>query len=78
VDAPLVYFTHVVDGRTYGAWYRRLSPTELEIFAIGLMARVECPEGQEPARIRATLEEFVLRQRSGAASPLPPSQSGEE
>jgi hypothetical protein len=78
VEAPLVYFTHVVGGRTYGAWYRRLSPTELEVFAIGLMARVECPEGQEPATIRATLEEFVRRQLSGAASPLPPSPSSEE
>jgi hypothetical protein len=63
VQEPLIYFTHVVDGRTYGAWYRRLSATELEIFAIGLMKRASCPEGQELATSRAILEEFVRRER---------------
>jgi len=65
VQEPLIYFTHVVDGRTYGAWYRRISAAELEIFAVGLMRRVSCPEGQgqELAASRAILEEFVRSQR---------------
>jgi hypothetical protein len=72
VKKPLLYFTHVINGQTYGAWYRRLSSTELEIFAVGLMKRALCPEGQEVATSRAILEEFVRgpEQPRGADAPL--------
>lgn len=59
MQEPLVYFTHTTNARTYGAWYRRLSSTEIEVFAAGLMKRASCPEGQELATSRAILEEFV-------------------
>jgi hypothetical protein len=59
VQEPLVYFTHIINAKTYGAWYRRLSSTDIEVFAAGLMRRASCPEGQELATSRAILEEFV-------------------
>lgn len=59
VKEPLVYFTHTINAKTYGAWYRRLSSTEIEVFAVGLMKRASCPDGQELATSRAILEEFV-------------------
>lgn len=59
MQEPLVYFTHIINARTYGAWYRRLSATEIEVFAVGLMKRASCPDGKELATSRAILEEFV-------------------
>jgi hypothetical protein len=77
VQSSLIYFTHALDGRTYGGWYRRLSATEIEVFAIGLMTRATCPEGQELAASRATLEDFVRRQPSQAVAIPPPNNSDE-
>jgi hypothetical protein len=72
VQKPLIYFTHVIDGRTYGGWYRRLSSTEIEIFAAGLMKRVPYPDGQEQATSRAVLEDFVRGREGYGSSDLPP------
>ena len=72
MQKPLIYFTHVIDGRTHGAWYRRLSSTEIEIFAVGLMRRVPCADGQELATSRALLEAFVRGRDQPGSADLPP------
>lgn len=59
MQEPLFYFTHTINEKTYGAWYRRLSSTEIEVFAVGLLRRAPCAEGQELAASRAILEEFL-------------------
>jgi hypothetical protein len=72
VQKPLIYFTHVIDGRTYGGWYRRLSSTEIEMFSAGLMRRLPCPDGQEQATSLAVLEDFVRGRDGHETSDLPP------
>jgi hypothetical protein len=79
VQKPLIYFTHVIDGRTCGGWYRRLSSSEIEIFAVGLMRRVSCPDGQELVTSRTVLEDFLRGPKQHGSADLsrqdPPTES---
>lgn len=65
----LTFFTHLIDGKLYGAWYRVRSTTEVEIQALGLL-KVVSWEGRSPeAAARCSLEEFVAqRQAEGEAT----------
>src|SRR5262245_15271992 len=35
----MTFFTHQVNGQTYGAWYRHVAPRELEIIGAGFMCK---------------------------------------
>ncbi len=37
MQSDLSYLTHEVDGTTYGAWYRVLNGTMVEVLAVGLV-----------------------------------------
>ena len=67
----LTCFTHLIDGRLYGGWYRVCSPTEVEVQAVGLLEVVSW-EGRSPeAAAQCCLERFVAcRQRSGEPTPV--------
>jgi hypothetical protein len=75
-EQELTYFSHEVDGRPCGGWFRVLSPTELEVIALGQMERVRFAGLDAVSTARSVLEQFVRTQsfetdarRSGARSP---------
>lgn len=68
--AGLQYFTHVVDERLYGAWYRILSPTQMEVLGVGMLEVVSFAGAEPNAVASAVLENFV-RHRIDAGIPLP-------
>src|SRR5262249_35844272 len=35
----MTFFTHQVNGRTYGAWYRQLTPHEIEVMGAGFLRK---------------------------------------
>jgi hypothetical protein len=67
----LTFFTHVIDGKLYGGWYRVRSPTEVEVQAVGLL-EIATWEGRSPeAAAQCCLEQFVARRlRNGEPTPL--------
>jgi hypothetical protein len=66
----LTFFTHVIDGKLYGGWYRVRSTTEVEVQAVGLLDVVSW-EGRSPeAAAQCRLEEFVA-QRQCDGAPVP-------
>ncbi len=66
----LTFFTHVIDGKLYGAWYRVRSTTEVEVQAVGLM-QIMFWEGRSPeAAAQCCLEDFISR-RLQAGEPTP-------
>lgn len=66
----LQYFTHVVDEQVYGAWYRIISPTEIEIIGVGLLACANYDGFSPDGAARSVLENFV-RQRIVEGMPIP-------
>jgi len=59
----LTFFTHVIDNKLYGGWYRLRSTTEVEVQAVGLLDVVSW-EGRSPeAAAQCRLEEFVAQRR---------------
>jgi hypothetical protein len=71
----LVFFTHIVGGQTYGAWYRMLPSDCIEILSIGLM-QILSLDGRRAEDVACdALEEFVrVRQKLGHPVPSLPSE----
>lgn len=70
VATGLNYFTHAVDGAVYGAWYRVISPTHLEVIGVGMLESGEYGGFSPENAARSILENFVrLRRRLGAPVP---------
>jgi hypothetical protein len=66
----LQYFTHSVDEHVYGAWYRIISPTEIEIIGVGLLESASYAGFSPDSAARSVLENFV-RQRIVDGIPIP-------
>lgn len=67
VDSGLRYFTHDVDGSVYGAWYRVISSTQLEVIGVGMLEPGEYAGFSPESSAKSILENFVrLRRRLGA------------
>jgi len=58
----MTFFTHQVDGQTYGAWYRQLAPHEIEIMGAGFLCKTSYAGCDELSVARSVLEEFVRMQ----------------
>jgi hypothetical protein len=73
--SDLVFFTHIVGGQTYGAWYRMLPSDCIELLAIGLI-QILSLDGRRPEDVACdALEEFVrVRQKLGQPVPSLPSE----
>ena len=70
VDSGLRYFTHAVDGSVYGAWYRVISSTQLEVIGVGMLEPGEYAGFSPESSAKSILENFVrLRRRLGAPVP---------
>lgn len=66
----LQYFTHTVDEHVYGAWYRIISPTEIEIIGVGLLEPANYAGFSPESAAKSVLENFV-RQRIIDGAPIP-------
>ena len=55
----LRYFMHDVDGRLYGAWFRRQSNTRVEVIARGHTKSAPCGEVSVERAAALLLEEIV-------------------
>src|SRR6185436_16352990 len=53
------FFTHQVNGQTYGGWYRQLAPHEIEIMGAGFLCKTSYAGSDELSVARSVLEEFV-------------------
>lgn len=60
-DFELHYFTHSINGKVYGGWYRLVSPGDLEVLGVGSMETVHFAGFEPEAVARSVLEEFVRR-----------------
>jgi len=65
----MTFFTHRVNGRTYGAWYRHVSPRELEIIGAGFLCKTPYAGSDELSVARSVLEEFLRSQLQTGAKP---------
>lgn len=65
----MTFFTHRVNGETYGAWYRQLAPMELEVMGAGFMCRAAYAGYDELSVARSVLEDFVRGQKESGALP---------
>jgi hypothetical protein len=65
----MTFFTHQVNGQTYGAWYRHLSPHELEIIGAGFMCKTAYAGCDELSVARSVLEDFLRSQLLVGAKP---------
>lgn len=70
----LVYFTHVVDGHVYGAWYRVISSTQIELIGVGLLEFVSYGGFNPENAAKSNLEQFV-RMRARMGAPIPHLES---
>lgn len=66
----LQYFTHTVDDHVYGAWFRIISPTEIEVIGVGLLELAGYAGFSPDSAARSVLEKFV-RQRITEGIPIP-------
>jgi hypothetical protein len=66
----LLYFTHTVDEHVYGAWYRVLSASEIEVIGVGLLEPANYGGFSPESAAKSVLENFV-RQRIVAGVPVP-------
>lgn len=67
----MTFFTHEVNGQTYGGWYRKLAPQEIEIMGAGLLCKTSFAGCDELSVARSVLEEFVRVQLRTGAHPRP-------
>lgn len=68
--AGLQFFTHIVDGESFGAWYRVISPTEIEVLAVGLLETADFGGFSPDSVARSVLENFI-RGRARMGAPVP-------
>ena len=68
--SALQYFTHAIDGRLYGAWYRVTSTDLLEVLGVGLLETCRFSGFSPENSAKSVLENFVrLRIQMGAPIP---------
>ena len=67
----MTFFTHLVNGRTYGGWYRQLAPREIEIMGAGFLCKTSYAGSDELSVARSVLEEFVRMQMRTGGQPRP-------
>jgi hypothetical protein len=67
----MTFFTHQVNGQTYGGWYRRLAPHEIEIMGAGFLRKTTYAGRDELSVARSVLEEFVRMQLRTGGHPQP-------
>jgi hypothetical protein len=60
----MTFFTHQVNGRTYGGWYRQLAPHEIEVMGAGFLCKTTYAGCDELSVARSVLEEFLRSQRA--------------
>lgn len=65
----MTFFTHRVNGLTYGAWYRQLGPRELEVIGTGFMCKTAYAGCDELSVARSILEEYMRSQLLTGARP---------
>jgi hypothetical protein len=65
----MTFFTHRVNGQTYGAWYRQLAPRELEIIGAGFMCKTPYAGCDELSVARSVLEDYLRGQIQIGARP---------
>lgn len=65
----MTFFTHRVNGQTYGAWYRQLAPRELEIIGAGFMCKTPYAGCDELSVARSVLEDYLRGQMQIGARP---------
>jgi len=72
VDVPydeMTFFTHRVNGQTYGAWYRQLAPRELEILGAGFLCKTTYAGCDELSVARSVLEDVLRGQMRTGSQP---------
>jgi hypothetical protein len=57
--SDLTYFTHEVDGRLYGGWYRLAANSTVELYARGQVRKAKLGKLSVEARAGRMLEEIV-------------------
>jgi hypothetical protein len=67
----MTFFTHQVNGQTFGGWYRQLAPHEIEIMGAGFLYKTSYAGRDELSVARSVLEEFVLMQLRTGGHPRP-------
>ena len=67
----MTFFTHEVNGRTYGAWYRQLTAHEIEVIGAGFLCKTICVGCDVLSVARSVLEEFVREQLQAGTEPRP-------
>jgi hypothetical protein len=67
----MTFFTHQVNGQTYGGWYRPLGPHEIEVMGAGFLCKTRYAGRDELSVARSVLEEFVRMQMRTGAQPRP-------
>jgi hypothetical protein len=65
----MTFFTHRVNGQTYGAWYRQLAPQEIEIIGTGFLCKTTYAGCDELSVARSVLEEVLRGQLQSGAAP---------
>lgn len=73
----MTFFTHQVNGQTYGAWYRHVAPKELEIIGAGLMCKTSYAGCDELSVARSVLEDYVRMQLQSGAHPQSLDSAGQ-
>lgn len=73
MQVDLLFFTHTIDGVSYGAWYRVIAAAAVEVLAVGMMQTVPLDGANAETVARAVLEDFV-RARNKYGAPLPKVQ----
>lgn len=67
----ITFFTHQVNGQTYGGWYRQLAPRELEVIGAGFMCKAAYAGCDELSVARSVLEDALRGQMQTGAHPQP-------
>lgn len=65
----MTFFTHRVNRRTYGAWYRQIAPREIEVIGTGFMCKAAHAGSDELSVACSVLEEYLRRQMQIGARP---------
>ena len=70
----MTFFTHEVNGQTYGGWYRQLAPNELEVMGAGFLCKTTYAGWDELSVARSVLEDFLRVQMQTGRRPQPLDQ----
>jgi hypothetical protein len=69
--SDLVYFTHEVEGRLYGGWYRPVGGSAVEVYARGQIRKAKLGKVDAPQRACRMLEEIVRTVEANGAQVSP-------